>query len=182
MATALALAGVVLGWLLSAATEALRRRREGRIAARMVYVELLENKHSLEQAIGSGGDMPAPPRYTAWEGHAPALLHDDRSGELSLAVLTAYSSVRSDAAMVEWMRADQERRMARLRELTTALQGASDGGADPGAAAELRLLARNVESADANLAGYLSTVGSSTLPRVEEALRMLGARTGMAAS
>lgn len=72
--------------------------------------------------------------------------------------------------------------MARLRELTTALQGASDGGADPGAAAELRLLARNVESADANLAGYLSTVGSSTLPRVEEALRMLGARTGMAAS
>jgi hypothetical protein len=100
----IALGGVALGWLLGLGSAVLRDRRQARIAAHMIQVELMMNQAELRRLrqIGFWGGAPEGPRRTAWEAHAGNLIPaaDARTMDLLVRSYTAFDRVAAILAVI----------------------------------------------------------------------------------
>jgi hypothetical protein len=84
----IAFAGILLGWLLSLASQVWIERRTARRAGRLVTIELMANastlKHAAETPVRRWGERPMI-RTTAWESQAmtvQAILNEDEAKTL----------------------------------------------------------------------------------------------------
>jgi hypothetical protein len=149
---ALALVGVVLGWLLGFGQQALRDRREGQLAARLLIHELGTNAAELDARRDSLEWQPyRAVSFRAWDAYAPLILRVI-SVDAMFAVMTAHLAIQH---------ADELGRLARAaRERAGRVSGDSEWRAAPHQVRERLETAAAAAVADAR-------------ERVDEAVRLI---------
>jgi hypothetical protein len=105
----IALGGVALGWLLGIGRQVMRDRRQARIAARVIQVELFVNQSELKRLrkMGFWGGAPGGPRRSAWDAYGGNLvpIADARTMDLLVQSYMAFDRV---AAILELISAPTE--------------------------------------------------------------------------